>query len=97
MSREKLLQLARNIKDEDINFDDIPELTNEDIEKAQPFYEMPEILNILENKNKREIKEPITIRLKSSTVDTFRNLGKGYQTKISDILDNIAKNIKKHS
>ena len=74
MSREKLLQLARNIKDADINFDDIPELTNEDIERAQPFYEMPEILNILENKNKREIKEPITIRLKSSTVDTFSKI-----------------------
>ena len=96
MSREKLLELARNIKDEDINFDDIPEITNEDIEKAESFYEMPEIQDILNN-NKKNTKEKITIRLKSSTLDTFRSLGKGYQTKISDILDNIAKNIKKHS
>ena len=96
MSREKLLEIARNIKDEDINFDDIPELTDEDISKAVPLYEAPEILKILNN-HKKDSKEKITIRLKSSTLDTFRSLGKGYQTKISDILDNIAKNIKKYS
>ncbi|MEY8715528.1 BrnA antitoxin family protein [Francisella philomiragia] len=96
MSKDKLINIAKNIKDEDINFDDIPELTNEDINKAVPLYEAPEILEILEN-SKKETKEKITIRLKSSTVKTFRSLGKGYQTKISDILDNIAKNIEKHS
>ena len=97
MSKEQLLQLANNIKDEDINFDDIPELTNEDIKKAKPFYEMPEILDILENNNKQETKKPITIRLKASTIETFKGLGKGYQTKISKILDNIAENIEKTS
>ena len=97
MSREKLLKIARNITDEDINFDDIPELTNEDIKKAKSFYEMPEIMKLIKEPNKKDIKEKITIRLKPSTVETFRSLGKGYQTKISKILDNIADNIKKHS
>jgi len=96
MSKDKLINIAKNIKDEDINFDDIPELTNEDIKKSIPLYEAPEILELLDSQ-KKETKEKITIRLKSSTLETFRGLGKGYQTKISDILDNIAKNIKKHS
>jgi uncharacterized protein (DUF4415 family) len=93
----RLLKIADNIKDEDIIIDDeARELTDEDIKNAVPFFEAPKIQNILNNK-KKDTKEKITIRLKSSTLDTFRSLGKGYQTKISDILDNIAKNIKKHS
>ena len=96
MSKEKLLEIARSIKDEDINFDDIPELTNENIKKAVPFFEASEIQDILSNKQK-DTKKPITIRLKSSTIETFKALGGGYQTKISKILDNIADNIKKAS
>lgn len=94
----RLLKIADDIKDEDIIVDDeARELTDEDLKNAIPFFEAPEIQDILSNKKKKETKEPITIRLKSSTLETFRGLGKGYQTKISDILDNIAKNIKRHS
>ncbi|MEY8768819.1 BrnA antitoxin family protein [Francisella philomiragia] len=94
----RLLKIADNIKDEDIIIDDESrELTDEDIKNAVPFFEAHEIQDILSNKKKKDTKEKITIRIKSSTLDTFRSLGKGYQTKISDILDNIAKNIKKHS
>ncbi|QUE32406.1 hypothetical protein [Francisella philomiragia] len=53
MSREKLINIAENIKDEDINFDDIPELTNEDIKKSIPLYEAPEILELLIIKRKK--------------------------------------------
>ena len=81
----RLLKIADNIKDEDIIIDDeARELIDEDIKNAVPFFETPEIQDILNNK-KKDTKEKITIRLKSSTLDTFRSLGKGYQTKISDI------------
>lgn len=56
MSKDKLISIAKNIKDEDINFDDIPELTNEDIKKSIPLYEAPEILELLDNQ-KKETKE----------------------------------------
>jgi uncharacterized protein (DUF4415 family) len=98
MSKEKLLELARNIKDENIVIDDeARELTTEDLKMAKSIYDMPELMEIIQEPKARETKEPITIRLKSSTVKTFRGLGKGYQTKISRILDNIADNIKKTS
>lgn len=98
MSKEKLLQLARNIKDEDIVIDDeARELTTEDLKVAKSIYNMPELMEIIQEPKATETKEPITIRLKTSTVETFRSLGKGYQTKISKILDNIAENIKKTS
>ena len=98
MSREKLLEIARNIKDEDIIIDDeARELTDEDLKVAKSIYDIPEIMAIIKEPKSKENKERITIRLKSSTLDTFRSLGKGYQTKISKILDNIADNIKKTS
>jgi uncharacterized protein (DUF4415 family) len=97
MSKKKLLEIARSIKDDDIVIDDeARELTTADFKKAKPIIDTPELMAIINNK-KKDTKEKITIRLKSSTLETFRNLGKGYQTKISDILDNIAKNIEKHS
>ncbi|MBK2297329.1 hypothetical protein [Francisella philomiragia] len=56
MSKDKLINIAKNIKDEDINFDDILELTNEDIKKTIPLYEASEILELLDNQ-KKETKE----------------------------------------
>ena len=73
MSKEKLLDLARNIKDEDIVIDDeARELTTEDLKVAKSIYDMPELMEIIQEPKTRDTKEPITIRLKSSTVKTFR-------------------------
>ncbi|QUE32447.1 hypothetical protein [Francisella philomiragia] len=53
MSKDKLINIAKNIKDKDINFDDIPKLTNENINKAVPLYQAPEILELLKNSKKK--------------------------------------------
>lgn len=103
MSKQDFLNRAKEIKDSDVIFDkDSRELTSEDFRNAKTITELPEvarILNITSEKNK-EIKKPYSIRLKPSTIEAFKTLGAGYQSRISDLLDVIAndiKNQKKHS
>lgn len=93
---KRLLDATNKIKDEDIVFDDdSPDLTTLDLSKDTviSFDELQKILS------EDETKTRVTIRLKASTVQAFKSLGSGYQTKISKILDAVAENIKqsKHS
>ena len=60
------------IKDEDINYSDIPELDEEFWKNA-----------VIEYPKK---KKPVTIRLDVDILEWFKSMGKGYQTKINAIL-----------
>jgi len=60
-----------NMKDSDINFDDIPELDDVFFKNAQI---------------KLSEKQSITIRMDSDVLDWFKQQGKGYQTRINKLL-----------
>lgn len=67
---------VRNMKDEDIDFSDIPRLTAKDFAKAivrKGFKPIPS-------------KQQITLRIDQDVVSFFREQGQGYQTKINQLL-----------
>jgi uncharacterized protein (DUF4415 family) len=59
------------MKDEDIDFSDIPELDDEFFENAE--LRLPE-------------KKSVTIRLDADVLEWFKKQGKGYQTRINKLL-----------
>lgn len=61
------------VKDEDIDFSDIPELD-------EAFWREAELVE-------PDPTEQITIRVKRSVLDHFRTPGKGYQTRINRVLE----------
>jgi uncharacterized protein (DUF4415 family) len=65
--------LARvdKLRDEDIDYSDISELDDEVF--AQPLVEWPR-------------KAPITIRVDADVLDWFKQQGRGYQTRINQVL-----------
>lgn len=69
------------VSDEDIDFSDIPELDDAFWEKAQLV--------------EPDRTQPVTIRVKKSVLDTYRSLGKGYQTRMNAVLESYAKTLKK--
>jgi uncharacterized protein (DUF4415 family) len=71
--KENMKQLAR-IKDEDIDFSDIPELTDEWFASA------------VRGKFYRPVKEVVSIRLDKDVLAFFRHQGAGYQTRINNTL-----------
>jgi uncharacterized protein (DUF4415 family) len=71
--KENMKQIAR-IKDEDIDFSDIPELTDEWFAGA------------VRGKFYRPVKEVVSIRLDKDVLAFFRSQGTGYQTRINSTL-----------
>ena len=63
----------RSIRDEDIDFSDIPELD-------ESFWRNAEIVRPDRTKQ-------ITLRIKRSVLEHFRAAGKGYQTRINQVLE----------
>jgi uncharacterized protein (DUF4415 family) len=72
--QKKSLEQIAEIKDEDIDFSDIPELTDEWFARA------------VRGKFYRPIKEIVSIRLDKDVLAFFRSQGAGYQTRINDTL-----------
>ena len=66
--------LARvdKLRDQDIDYSDIPELDDDVF--AQPLVPWP------------PKKEPITIRVDADVLDWFKHRGRGYQTRINQVL-----------
>jgi uncharacterized protein (DUF4415 family) len=60
-----------NMTDEDINFDDMPELSDSFFKHAE--VQVPP-------------KQPVTMRLDADVLDWFKSQGKGYQTRINKLL-----------
>lgn len=71
--KENLKQIAK-IKDEDIDFSEIPELTEEWFARA------------VRGKFYRPVKEIVSIRLDKDVLAFFRGQGAGYQTRINNTL-----------
>ncbi len=69
---KKRLKKLKAIKDEDIDYSDIPELDEEFWEKAE--VRLP------------ETKKGVYIRLDGDVLDWLKSQGKGYQTRINAIL-----------
>ena len=61
------------VKDEDIDFSDIPELD-------ETFWREAELIE-------PDLTEQITMRVKRSVLDYFKAPGKGYQTRINRVLE----------
>ncbi len=70
---QKLAALAER-PDSEIDFSDIPQLTNKFWENAvrNPFY--------------RPVKQQLTVRLDADVVAWLRMQGKGYQTRLNSVL-----------
>ncbi|WP_299941236.1 BrnA antitoxin family protein [uncultured Nitratireductor sp.] len=75
---------------------DNPPLTKEQMKQAKPFREaFPEQAKAMEQEIARrgrpplpQTKKPVTIRLNPETIEKFKATGKGWQSRISEILDN---------
>ncbi len=64
---------ANAIKDEDIDFSDIPELD-------ESFWANAQLVE-------PDRTEQVTLRMKRSVLDHFRSSGKEYQTRINEVLE----------
>lgn len=80
ISSKRLAELAA-IKDEDIDYSDIPELGDEFWKNARLV--MPDRT------------QPVTLRVKQSVLDVFKAQGKGYQTLMNSVLETYAKTLLK--
>ncbi len=72
----------RDMKDENIDYSDIPELDDK-------FWENAVLIK------PGELKESITIRLDADVVRFFKGRGRGYQTRINDVLKSYMQTISK--
>lgn len=81
-------ELARlnAISDNDIDYSDIPPLSDDDIARA---VKGSEVFKFMNNNNYKPIKQQITLRLDKDVLEWLKKDGKGYQTKINDILRNM--------
>ena len=68
----KVLNKLAAMKDEDIDFSDIPDRTDWSGAKRGMFY--------------KPVKQQLTLRLDADVVDWFKKQGAGYQTKINAVL-----------
>jgi uncharacterized protein (DUF4415 family) len=71
-SREQMIEHLKNLRDEDIDYSDIPEVTQDMWAKGK--VRMP------------AAKEQIAIRLDEDVLAWFKAQGKGYQTRINAVL-----------
>jgi uncharacterized protein (DUF4415 family) len=71
-AQTKEIRALRRMKDEEIDFSDIPELTDWSKAVVGKFY--------------RPIKKSLTIRVDADVLAWLKGQGKGYQTRINGIL-----------
>ncbi|WP_297648778.1 BrnA antitoxin family protein [uncultured Treponema sp.] len=73
-SVEKLTaEKVAEIRNKGINFDDIPELTEEDFARGHFKYWKP-------------VKKSITVRIDLDNLNWLKEAGKGYQTRLNEVL-----------
>ncbi|MGV8955236.1 MAG: BrnA antitoxin family protein [Cypionkella sp.] len=77
LTNEELMQL----KDEDIDFSDIPELDEEFWKNARVVYP--------------DGTTSVTLRVKTPVLDAFKASGKGYQTRMNAVLESYVRAMKK--
>ena len=69
------------MKDEDIDYSDIPELDDDFFKNAKPI-DLKKMLQSAEGKKQ------ITLRIDHKVVDWFKKQGKGYQSTMNNVLRN---------
>ena len=82
INKSELERLA-NMPDGEINYSDMPELTNEQIAN---FKKGDEVFKFLNNEHYRPKKEQVTVRLDSDVLAWLKQDGRGYQTRLNDLL-----------
>ena len=80
--RELTNEELANLKDEDIDFSDIPELD-------ETFWKNAEVVETFGSTT------PVTLRVKTSVLEAFKADGKGYQTRMNAVLEAYVKAMKK--
>ncbi|MBJ3785913.1 BrnA antitoxin family protein [Devosia sediminis] len=80
--RELTNEELANLKDEDIDFSDIPELD-------ETFWKNAEVVETVGSTT------PVTLRVKTSVLEAFKADGKGYQTRMNAVLEAYVKAMKK--
>lgn len=81
------MKKADNIPKKDLNAVESPPLTNEILFRMRPVTEFhPEIPPRVRGPQKAATKKTTTIRLNVQVLDFFRAQGRGWQTKINDVL-----------
>ena len=75
------IKRLKNLKDNKIDYADIPETNSEFWEDAKIIYS--------------PIKKPVSIRLDEDVINWFKSFGKGYQTKINEVLKLYMQSVKK--
>ena len=76
----RIAELAA-MKDEDIDYSDIPELTDEFWKNAR----------VVEPGGTT----PVTLRVKKSVLEIYKAQGKGYQTRMNAVLESYARSLRK--
>jgi len=82
-SQAKQIRALKRMKDKDIDFSDIPELTGNEKFVVGKFY--------------RPIKKSLTIRIDADVLAWVKSQGKGYQTRINSYLRNAMLQTKKEA
>lgn len=80
ISEKRLKELAA-MKDEDIDYSDIPELGEEFWKNAIVVYP--------------DRTTPVTLRVKKSVLEIYKAQGKGYQTRMNAVLESYARSLRK--
>lgn len=75
----KRLQELQDMKDEDIDYSDIPEL-------GDWFWKNAKVVE-------PEGTKQVTLRVKTSVLDAFKATGKGYQTRMNQVLETYARSV----
>ncbi len=77
--------------------DDIPELTSEDMARARPLSDFPELAALFERARgqrgaqKAPVKDRVGLRLDHAVVEHFRATGPGWQSRINAVLADYVK------
>ncbi len=85
-----------NISQKDLKAVESPPLTGEILARMRPVAEShPEIPSRVRGPQKAPTKMTTTIRINAEVLDFFRAQGKGWQTKINDILQGYVDSVRK--
>ena len=76
---EERIAALKKMQDKDIDFTDMPELTQEQLARFVPA-------KLLNRSLYRPVKIPVKINYDADVFEWFRSFGKGYQTKMNAVL-----------
>jgi len=76
---EERIEKLKKMRDEDIDFSDMPAMTQEQLARFVPA-------KLLNRSLYRPVKIPVKINYDADVLEWFRSFGKGYQTRINAVL-----------